>query len=194
MTLSSCFSYGFKHVYIPQDILHWWHAVWPFQHLTDHELSFVKKGVDFSQVKFATVLVFHDSRDWGKHAWIATRSHFTDLCIAGRDIQLVTDLVRSVDGVFGTHKSVNDPKQWLPEAQIPLHFSNPGQCADSLSSDRELTWRLADLLWGNEFPQSRYGQGAFQESMAAVYKAVTGHELQRSACPYAARLTPKLTS
>lgn len=42
-----------------------------------------------------------------------------------------------------------------------MHFSNP------------------DLLWGNEFAQARFGQGALQESIAAVYKLTTGHELQR---------------
>lgn len=56
------------------------------------------------------------------------------------------------------------------------------QAADiCLAISCTLTSSLAviDLLWGNEFPQPRYGQGALQESMAAVYKTVTGHELQR---------------
>jgi hypothetical protein len=47
---------------------------------------------------------------------------------------------------------------------------------ESLTDRRAI---CTDLLWGNEFPQPRYGQGALQESMAAVYKTVTGHELQR---------------
>lgn len=80
----------------------------------------------------------------------------------GRDLQLVLDLVRADSGVFGTVKDPKDASQWIPEKQIPVHFSNP------------------DLLWGNEFSVSRFGQGALQESMAAVYKKITGHELQRS--------------
>ncbi|GAA5835635.1 hypothetical protein JCM5353_004685, partial [Sporobolomyces roseus] len=95
-------------------------------------------------ISFSAVLVFHDSRDWG------------------RDLQLTLDLVRAQDGVFGTLKREDDVEGWKQENQIPVHFSQP------------------DLLWGNEFSQSRFGQGALQESMAAVYKFTTGHELQRT--------------
>ncbi|GAA5912181.1 hypothetical protein JCM5296_007503, partial [Sporobolomyces johnsonii] len=100
--------------------------------------------VDFSTIPFAAVLVFHDSRDWG------------------RDLQLTLDLVRAQDGVFGTLKDPKDKEAWAPERQLPVHFSNP------------------DLLWGNDFSQARFGQGALQESMAAVYKMTTGYELQRT--------------
>lgn len=65
-------------------------------------------GVDFSRVKFAAVLVFHDSRDWG------------------RDIQLVTDLVQAENGVFGTGKDPSNASLWTPEKQLPVFFSNPG--------------------------------------------------------------------
>lgn len=34
--------YGFKHAYIPEDIVYWWHAVWPFQQLSDREIAYVK--------------------------------------------------------------------------------------------------------------------------------------------------------
>ncbi|BGP26418.1 cardiolipin synthase [Rhodotorula toruloides] len=136
-------AYGFKHAYIPADVLAWKSSVWPYYKLTEHEWTYVKHA-DFSHVSFAAILVFHDSRDWG------------------RDVQLVLDLVRAKDGVFGTSKNPKDPSQWTPERQIPVHFSNP------------------DVLWGNEFSQPRFGQGALQESMAAVYKLTTGHELQRT--------------
>lgn len=88
-------------------------------------------------------------------------THFDITRDWGRDLQLVLDLVRADSGVFGTVKDPKDASQWSPEKQIPVHFSNP------------------DLLWGNEFSVSRFGQGALQESMAAVYKKITGHELQR---------------
>ncbi|KAL8283725.1 hypothetical protein RQP46_005520 [Phenoliferia psychrophenolica] len=136
-------AYGFQQAYIPADVVAWKHSVWPFQKLTEREESYVKH-VDFSQVEFAAVLVFHDSRDWG------------------RDIQLTLDLVRSEGGVFGTAKDPKDAALWAPEKQLPVYFSNP------------------DLLWGNDFEQPRFGQGALQESMAAVYKMTTGHELQRT--------------
>jgi len=117
----------------------------------------LSQTADFSKIQFAAILVFHDSLD------------------AFRDLQLVCDLVRAQDGVFGTLKNPKDAEAWKPERQIPLHFSNP------------------DLLWGNEFSQARFGQGALQESIAAVYKRTTGHELQRCVPPSFPSLLP-LTS
>ncbi|BGP18599.1 hypothetical protein JCM10213_004232 [Rhodosporidiobolus nylandii] len=135
-------AYGFKHAYIPADVIAWAPSIWPYHKLTETERTYIKEA-DFSAIPFAAVLVFHDSRDWG------------------RDIQLALDLVRAQDGVFGTLKDHKDKSLWTKERQLPVHFSNP------------------DLLWGNEFSQSRFGQGALQESMAAVYKLTTGHELHR---------------
>jgi ribonucleotide monophosphatase NagD (HAD superfamily) len=34
--------YGFKQAYIPEDIVYWWHAVWPFQKLSEREVAYVK--------------------------------------------------------------------------------------------------------------------------------------------------------
>ncbi|BGP50399.1 hypothetical protein JCM10450v2_006318 [Rhodotorula kratochvilovae] len=131
-------AYGFKHVYIPADVLAWAPSIWPYGKLSEKERSYVKTA-DFSQIQFAAILIMHDSLD------------------AFRDLQLVVDLVRAKDGVFGTQKAPNDTAP-----QIPVHFSNP------------------DLLWGNEFPVARFGQGALQESIAAMYKRVTGRELERT--------------
>ncbi|GAA5961906.1 hypothetical protein JCM21900_006364 [Sporobolomyces salmonicolor] len=136
-------AYGFKHAYIPADVLRWQPSAWPYHKLTEKEMAYSRE-VDFSTISFAAVLVFHDSRDWG------------------RDLQLTLDLVRAQDGVFGTLKDPKDKEAWRPERQLPVHFSNP------------------DLLWGNDFSQARFGQGALQESMAAVYKMTTGCELQRT--------------
>ncbi|GAA5891257.1 hypothetical protein JCM8208_002562 [Rhodotorula glutinis] len=136
-------AYGFKHVFIPADVHAWAPSIWPYGKLTDKQRAYVKTA-DFSKIQFAAILVFHDSLD------------------AFRDLQLVCDLVRAQDGVFGTLKDPKDVEAWKPERQIPVHFSNP------------------DVLWGNEFSQARFGQGALQESIAAVYKLTTGHELQRT--------------
>lgn len=95
------------------------------------------------------------------HVWLADARACVTHRDWGRDLQLVLDLVRADSGVFGTVKDPKDASQWAPEKQIPVHFSNP------------------DLLWGNEFSVSRFGQGALQESIAAVYKTITGYELQR---------------
>ena len=75
---------------------------------------------------------------------------FADSHDWGRDSQLVIDLARSEDGTFGTlAKSVSN--------QITIHYSNP------------------DLIWGNGFPVSRFGAGAFQIATAALYKELTGN-------------------
>ncbi|KAK4057079.1 hypothetical protein OIO90_001979 [Microbotryomycetes sp. JL221] len=136
--------YGFKHVYIPADVLAWDPSIWPFHKLTEREKTYIKTGVDFSNINFAAVLVFHDTFDYG------------------RDIQLLTDLVKAQKGVFGTHKDLAQTPMWTRENSIPVYFSNP------------------DLLWGNEFSQPRHGQGVFQESCAAVYKTITGYDLHRT--------------
>lgn len=86
---------------------------------------------------------------------------FHDSMDWGRDIQLVLDLVSAEKGVFGTHKDVKDPSLWTAENQLPVYFSNP------------------DMLWGNEWSQPRFGQGALQTSIASVFKEVTGYDLHR---------------
>lgn len=35
-------SYGFKHVYIPADVLAWDPSIWPFHKLTDKERTYIK--------------------------------------------------------------------------------------------------------------------------------------------------------
>ena len=75
---------------------------------------------------------------------------------------MTLELVSSPTGIFGTAKDPKDASAWSPDKQLPVYFSNP------------------DLLWSNDYPQTRFGQGAFQESMAAVYRRTTGYELQRS--------------
>ncbi len=58
---------------------------------------------DFSKVQFAAILVFHDSREWG------------------RDTQIIIDILRSHNGVFGTEHPPSEP---LPDKQIPIYFSH----------------------------------------------------------------------
>lgn len=75
----------------------------------------------------------------------------------GRDMQLLIDLVRSDKGVFGTCAPTGAESN---QPQIPVFFS------------------AADLLWGNDFPQVRLGQGAFLKAVSSVYHAMTGKELK----------------
>lgn len=95
-------SYGFRHAYIPNDILQWNPAVWPFTTLTEADRQDVRANVDFGQIQFAAIFVFNDSRD------------------VGRDIQVAYDVLVAAKGVMGTSA---DPTQ--RQEQIPVFFSNP---------------------------------------------------------------------
>lgn len=94
-------SYGFRNVFTTTDLHAYAPAAWPFSAVAPEQLDRVRRE-DFSQIQFAAVLVFHDTRDWG------------------RDIQLIIDVLRSNNGVFGTEHSHDQP----PREQIPLYFSH----------------------------------------------------------------------
>ncbi|CAD6960916.1 unnamed protein product [Tilletia controversa] len=131
--------YGFRDVYTAHDLIASAPAAWPFSTISDAHRAEARKA-DFSKVNFAAVMVFHDSRDFG------------------RDIQFIVDILRSRDGVFGT---IDDERRaGQSKAQIPLYFSH------------------GDLLWGNDFPVVRYGQGAFRVACEAIYEATTGRKLE----------------
>eukprot|EP01026_Neomeris_dumetosa_P056524 TRINITY_DN5171_c0_g1_i7.p2 TRINITY_DN5171_c0_g1~~TRINITY_DN5171_c0_g1_i7.p2 ORF type:complete len:250 (-),score=25.60 TRINITY_DN5171_c0_g1_i7:593-1342(-) len=68
-----------------------------------------------------------------------------------RDFQLIIDIIRG-NGVPGKL----DP----PPHTIPIYFSNP------------------DLVWANDFPLPRFGQGAFSTALNTLYQEVTGKPLQ----------------
>ena len=53
----------------------------------------------------------------------------------------------------------------------------------------ELTWRDHSSTQGNDYPEPRYGQGAFQEALRAVWKRTTGQELQATTGGKPTRLT-----
>lgn len=73
------------------------------------------------------------------------------------DAQLVIDLLLSKNGELGTRIS-ND--EFGPKPSIPIFFSN------------------ADLEWATDYKVSRLGQGSFIATIRALYKSVTGHDLQ----------------
>ncbi|KAJ7140251.1 HAD-like domain-containing protein, partial [Mycena crocata] len=66
----------------------------------------------------------------------------------GLDIQIMIDVLRAKDGVIGA--------PYLDEDGVKLVFCNP------------------DLLWRNDFPRHRFGQGVFKEAFQAVFKTMTG--------------------
>ncbi|KAI9272692.1 HAD-like domain-containing protein [Phascolomyces articulosus] len=92
--------YGFNHVFIPDDIHHWQASVWPFRHPSRDSISPDAASLDFSKIPFGAVMVFHDSRDWG------------------RDIQIMLDAICAENGVVGTQKG--DCKV----QEVPVYFSN----------------------------------------------------------------------
>lgn len=102
-------AYGFKNVYTPYDLQLSAPASWPFARPSAQEMQEAdsKSRTDFSQVHFKAVIVFHDSRDWG------------------RDIQIMTDILRSKDGVFGT---LAEERELKSRKQIPLYFSHGDLC------------------------------------------------------------------
>ncbi|KAI9591571.1 HAD-like domain-containing protein [Syncephalis fuscata] len=73
----------------------------------------------------------------------------------GTELQVVMDALLAKDGYIGTQRSANDQSP-----QIPLYFSNP------------------DLLWSNDYPVARYGQGAFRVALEALYERITGKKLE----------------
>ncbi|GBC04571.1 hypothetical protein RclHR1_05750003 [Rhizophagus clarus] len=95
-------SYGFNRVVIPNDILAWDPSIWPFTKLSQDDLKLTKK-IDFSKEPIKAIMMFHDSRDWG------------------RDLQIMLDVLRSKDGYIGTEEN-NDEAHLRT---VPLYFSNP---------------------------------------------------------------------
>lgn len=77
---------------------------------------------------------------------------FTDPSDWYRDLQLMVDVLTS-GGAPGNAR----PSGLPPPA---VYFSNP------------------DLLWANEFPQPRFGQGAFSACLEALYEKVAGEPLR----------------
>ncbi|KAK0551446.1 hypothetical protein OC846_002025 [Tilletia horrida] len=144
--------YGFRDVYTAHDLLVAEPAAWPF-YAVPKEHRDVCRTADFSKVQFKAIMVFHDSRDFG------------------RDIQLMIDIIRSRDGVFGTFDDELPGGQDSAKRQIPVFFSH------------------GDLLWGNDFPGVRFGQGAFRIAAEAIYQATTGRPLQYTVFGKPERLT-----
>jgi len=75
---------------------------------------------------------------------------FSDSATWGQDIQIACDILRSQNGKLGT--------QQIPYVKqaVPCYFA------------------AADLLWSNNFPLSRFGQGAFKIALSKLFKELTG--------------------
>ncbi|KAH8662985.1 HAD-like domain-containing protein [Tricladium varicosporioides] len=80
---------------------------------------------------------------------------FSDSRDYATDLQIIMDLLQSEEGVLGT-MAKDATKQ-----SLPIYFSQ------------------GDLLCPTEHPFPRMSQGTFRIALEAIYKAVTGHELER---------------
>ncbi|TDZ21222.1 Uncharacterized protein Cob_v005755 [Colletotrichum orbiculare MAFF 240422] len=151
--------YGFKNVVTPADIIHAHPDVFPFERLMKQVYADSHEPLprpiatgrgDEDALKIDAMFVFNDPRDWAL------------------DIQIITDLLLSRNGVLGTYSAKNGDGSlpnngWQQDGQPPLIFSN------------------ADLFWSTTYHQPRFGQGAFQAAVAGVWAQVTGGvELQRT--------------
>ncbi|KAI1452207.1 putative HAD superfamily hydrolase [Annulohypoxylon moriforme] len=150
--------YGFKHVIIPADILAAQPTIWPFDPLMKEVYAATARPLPSPHPKIDAIFVFNDPRDWAL------------------DIQIISDLLLSQQGVLGTYSTNNgNPdlpnRGWQRDGQPHLFFSNP------------------DLFWSAGYPLPRFGQGAFQAALAGVWDEVTGGkaELERTVIgkPYA---------
>jgi HAD superfamily hydrolase (TIGR01456 family) len=101
-------SYGFEKAVLSADVHDWNPKIWPFR---ESALS-LPSTLNLAKEQFAAILVMHDSRDFGL------------------DIQICCDILRSRDGVLGTHRT-------SAEQSVPVYFSN------------------SDFLFSSDFPVSR---------------------------------------
>ncbi|KAG0245753.1 HAD-like domain-containing protein [Mortierella sp. GBAus27b] len=83
---------------------------------------------------------------------------FHDSVDWGRDLQLCLDALASKDGALGTVKDSDELQ--ATKQSVPIYFSNP------------------DIVWSNEYPVPRFGQGTFRLCLEKIYKSLTDQELE----------------
>ncbi|KAH6651832.1 putative HAD superfamily hydrolase [Truncatella angustata] len=138
-------AYGFNNVITPADILSAHPTIWPFEPLMEELYAATARPLPSAQPKIDAIFVFNDPRDWAL------------------DIQIITDLLLSENGVLGTYSSKNGKLGWQSDGQPPLFFSNP------------------DLFWSAAYHHPRFGQGAFQAAVAGIWREITnGVDLKRT--------------
>lgn len=116
--------YGFKNVFIPDDFCATDPHISPFSTSPPPIYARnVPKGT-----KIDAIFVFNDPRDWAL------------------SIQLIVDLLRSANGVYGT---LAEPGS---KGHVPMFFTND------------------DLVWASQYDMPRFGQGAFRTAVQAIFK------------------------
>ncbi|KAI0385045.1 putative HAD superfamily hydrolase [Hypomontagnella monticulosa] len=140
-------AYGFRNVITPADILAAHPDIWPFDPLMEEIYAATARPLPQPDPKIDAIFVFNDPRDWAL------------------DIQIISDLLLSRQGVLGTYSAKNGDSKlpnsgWQRDGQPALYFSNP------------------DLLWSAAYRHPRFGQGAFQAAIAGVWDEITGGAAQ----------------
>lgn len=82
---------------------------------------------------------------------------FHDTYDFSTDAQIVVDLLLSEGGKLGTRRDLDN---FDGNPSVPIYFS------------------CADLQWAADYKLPRFGQGAFIETVRALYKALTGADLK----------------
>ena len=144
-------AYGFTNVVLPGDIYAAYPTISPFTRVFREYYSGFAQPLPLpinpenpsESLKIDAVFVYNDPRDWAL------------------DIQIITDILLSENGIIGTYSSKNNNNSlpnrgYQQDGQPPIYFSNP------------------DLLWAASYPLSRFGQGGFREALEGVWAAVTG--------------------
>ncbi|PSC67257.1 HAD-superfamily subfamily IIA hydrolase [Micractinium conductrix] len=75
-----------------------------------------------------------------------------------------------------------DPSDWYRELQLMIDVLTsrgaPGHAPPPGTPPVEVYFSNPDLLWANEFPTPRFGQGAFSACLEALHEKVTGEPLR----------------
>jgi HAD superfamily hydrolase (TIGR01456 family) len=118
--------YGFSRITTPSELVEKNPDLWPFikSHGREHQ--------DLEEIQFSAIMMMHDSPDWG------------------RDMQIMMDALRGVDG-----KILHEASQ----QSIPIYFSN------------------SDLLWRAHHNRLRFAQGSFRHCFESLYHRLTGDSL-----------------
>ncbi|KAI9365963.1 HAD-like domain-containing protein [Zopfochytrium polystomum] len=131
-------AYGLHRTVLAEEVLSWRKDIWAFR--TPKPSVKLPSNIDLDNEPISAVMMFHDSQDWG------------------RDIQIVTDLLTSNNGLLGT-------KSPTKEVNIPIYYS------------------AADFLYSSSYPKLRFGQGAFHLALNAVYKELAATQGFRTTFP-----------
>ncbi|ODQ67755.1 HAD-superfamily hydrolase [Nadsonia fulvescens var. elongata DSM 6958] len=143
--------YGFRDVVRTTDIIRANPTIWPYSRFSATELE------EWTRPDYLDL--YNSSSELGSIDAILV---FNDPRDWGSDIQIVLDLLCSQNGRLGTRRDLNQnhtSSNNLKIPAIPIHFSNN------------------DMLWANDYPLPRFGQGAFRSIVQRLYKDLTGTDL-----------------